>query len=526
MPADDLPPLPPEFDPRGRKHARRVGATPPSVISGPIAAPARAPRRARSGGLHSFRIMARVISACLSIFLVAYIGFLWSKVHGVDKNVSRVVIASIGGGEEGQSGGSGGATGHRYDIDGKDQNLLIVGNDDRSDLTASERTLLKTGSDVSLSTDTMMIIHVPADGSKATLISLPRDSYVAIPGYGMNKLNSAYSDGYLNSSGDTDAKRAAGANLLVETVQNLTGLNIDHYVQVGLIGFYRIAKAIHGVPVNLCNNVNDTVAYDKATGQGGGSGFKMSKGKHTLDAVQALEFVRQRHNLPNGDLDRTKRQRYFLTAAFRKIASAGVLLNPSKLGDLVNAVDKSLYVDSGLNILDLAKQMANLSANNIVGKAIPFDGFNNNSPVGSVEVVNPTEVQRFVAKLITSGNSNYTKAKVVDPSTVTVSVENAGRASGSATNASKLLSGVGFQSSIGADQSTQSQTVIEYPVGMEAQAKTLAQYVPGASVQTGDVTTLTLELGNDNAAVNSTPTTPKASTSTKPPKALDSGCIN
>ena len=126
-------------------------------------------------------------------------------------------------------------------------------------MTAAEAKALHTGRTTgSLSTDTMMIVHIPADGSKATLISLPRDSYVDIPGYGKNKLNSAYAQAYNDASGDDDAKRAAGANVLIKTVTNLTGLTIDHYVQVGLLGFYRISNAIGGVTVNLCNAVDDS----------------------------------------------------------------------------------------------------------------------------------------------------------------------------------------------------------------------------------------------------------------------------
>lgn len=467
--------------------------------------------------------MGKVLSATLSAALLVYIGYLWLQVHNVDNKVTHITISALGG-----KSPTGGAT--RYDIDGKDENLLIVGNDNRSDLTAAEQNLLHTGDAVSLSTDTMMIVHVPADGSKVTLISLPRDSYVAIPGHGMDKLNSAYSKAYLRSSGDTNAKRAAGAGLLVQTVENLTGLNIDHYVQVGLIGFYRIAKAINGVPVNLCHAVNDTGARNAADGQDGGSGFKMSAGEHMLNAVQSLAFVRQRHYLPNGDLDRTARQRYFLTAAFRKIASAGVLLNPGKLGDLVNAVDKSLYVDSGLKLLDLARQMANLSANNIIGTAIPFEGFSDNTPVGDVEVVDPAKVKAFVRKLIITTNSAYLKAKTVDPSKVTVAVSNDGAKRGAAAAASKVLGAQGFSSTVDfAAAGSQTTTTIEYAKGMEAEAKTLAQYVPGASVQLGDVTVLTLRLGMDGvtARAKSTPSsTPSASAATKAPKALDAGCIN
>jgi LCP family protein required for cell wall assembly len=510
-----LPPLPPNLDPRGRRRASG------GRHSGPIAVR----RRRRPGTL-----AAMIISAVLSVSLVVYIGYLWSQVHEVDNKVTRLSIPGIGGTDPQNPTDK---TKQRFDVDGTDQNLLIVGNDDRSDLTPAERKLLHTGHDVSLSTDTMMLVHVPADGSEATLISFPRDSYVAIPQHGMNRINAAYALGYSDASGNQNAKRAAGAGLLVQTVENLTGLNIDHYVQVGLIGFYRIAKAIGGVAINLCNAVDDTHAHNLADGQDGGSGFKMSAGKHTLTPVQALEFVRQRHNLTHGDIDRTARQRYFLTAAFRKVASAGTLLNPGKLGNLVKAVDKSLYVDSGLKILQLAEQMANLSANNIRGKAIPFERFWDTSPVGSVEVVDPAKVKAFVNKMIGSTDSTYNDATPADPSDVSVTVINGGAANGAATRASHTLTGAGFHATVGTNAPAQSTSVIIYPKGQEAEAKAVAEYVPGATVQRGAVSTVTLQLGSDGVTAKSQPAelpSPSKSSSSsskkKSPNAIDAHCIN
>jgi len=173
------------------------------------------------------------------------------------------------------------------------------------------------------------------------------------------------------------------------------------------MGFYDSAKALGGITVDLCHNVNDTTAYNRSIGSDGGSGFKMSAGKHTLGPIQSLEFVRQRHNLPNGDLDRTRRQQYFLAAAFRKVASVGLLF---KLKDLGDAVKKNLFVDDGLKLTELAQQMNALSADHIVGKRIPFEGFDNNSPVGSVEIINPARVQKFVHRLIEGPSSSTTTA--------------------------------------------------------------------------------------------------------------------
>ena len=128
---------------------------------------------------------------------------------------------------------------------------------------------------------------------------------------------------------------------MISTITDLTGLTINHYVQVDLLGFYRISNAIGGVPVNLCHAVDDTHSANQAAGLTGGSGLKISKGGSpcACRACSALEFVRQRHFLPRGDLDRIRRQQYFLTAAFRKIASVGLL---TKLGQLGTAVEQSL----------------------------------------------------------------------------------------------------------------------------------------------------------------------------------------
>ena len=312
-------------------------------------------------------------------------GYFWVTFRDINNGVPRLAGLQV---ETPPSGKS--------DIDGSAQNILLVGNDDRTKMTNAEVKKLKVGRDGgSMATDTMIILHVPADGSKATLISLPRDSYVNIPGQGQDRLNSAYVYGYNSAHGSRQKRQTAGANLLIRTVQNLTGLTIDHYVQVSLLGFYEISKAIGGVPINLCHNVDDTVAYNRAHGEDGGSGFHMSKGHHVIEGVTALEFVRQRHNLPGGDLDRVKRQQYFLSAAFRQVASVGILTKLNELGD---AVKRNLVLDPKLNLLDLAHQMENLTADNIVGKTIPTANATINGM--SVLQVVPAKVHAFVDKVI------------------------------------------------------------------------------------------------------------------------------
>jgi LCP family protein required for cell wall assembly len=347
-------------------------------------------------------LLSRVVGATLSFALLVGFGYGWYEYRSLNSGLHRLHLNSLG-----QQPSASGST--SPPVNGKAQNILVVGLDSRDGLSAQEQKLLKVGSGNSLATDTIMIIHVPADGSRATMISVPRDSFVDIPGYLKNKINAAYADAYTYATDHQGATHtqaeAAGANLLVETVSRLTGLQIDHYVQVGFGGFYTIAKALGSIPVDLCAATDDTIAHNLAEGNGQvGSGFKMSAGKHNLTPVQALEFVRQRHNLTGGDLAREKRQRYFITAAFNKIASAGVLLNPSKLNSLIKAVTGAFYVDdNGFSLVDLAKQMADLSASKITGYTIPTSGTANVDVAGqtiNVIEVDPTTVQRSVQKLL------------------------------------------------------------------------------------------------------------------------------
>ena len=350
------------------------------------------------GARRGATVAAMVLVAALSASVLVYVGYLWSTLRGIndigDMHVTALRQPSVARTQQ-----------HATDPVFVGQNLLIVGNDDRSGMTDAEVRELKVGRDGgSLATDSMLLVHIPADGSRAVLVSLPRDSYVHIPGYGMNRLNAAYGFGYRDASGNLKAKRAAGAALIVRTVHQLTGVPIDHFVQVSLLGFVRISDAIGNVTINLCNDVDDTVAHNVAEGEGHvGSGFKMSKGIHHIHGIQALEFVRQRHNIPGStipDYSRAARQRYFLTAALRHVTDASMLLDLAKLQRLVDAVRSSVYADENLDVLDLARQLSELSANNISGHVVPTAYYWHDSPVGDVGIVHPAQVKRYVRNLL------------------------------------------------------------------------------------------------------------------------------
>src|SRR3712207_6215265 len=159
----------------------------------------------------------------------------------------------------------------------------------------------------------MILVHIPADGSRASFVSFPRDSYVEIPGYGMDKLNAAYAYGYADTpeTASAEVRQAGGAQLLVQTISGLTGLQIDHYAEVDLLGFFTPSSVVGGVEVNLCEAVDDSEW----------SGAVSPAGVQTISGADALKFVRQRHGLPRGDFDRIVRQQVFIAGVLRKMRS-------------------------------------------------------------------------------------------------------------------------------------------------------------------------------------------------------------
>jgi LCP family protein required for cell wall assembly len=422
-------------------------------------------------------------------------------------------------------------------IDGKDQNILLLGNDSIAGATAAEVRALGTTMDRSDSaTDTMMILHVPADGRKATIISFPRDSLVNIPGHGMYKLNAAYIDGFNDAAAqgakDLLTKQSAGILLTAQTLSNLTGLHIDHYVQVNLLGFYEISQAIGGV--NLClNEAQNKYTEGDDTHPNGYSGINLKKGwNYNVKGSQALAFVRQRHGLPLGDIDRIVRQQYFLSAVFKKATSSSTLLNPFKLRKLLDSVKRSLVTDPKLDILQFIQQFSKIAGGNVQFGTPPwsfgkFDG-------QDVVVVQPATVKQYVEKFIgIPQDTKLAHAKLVSPSRVSVTVLNEANRDHVARNNSDTLSRAGFLATVGPDTDERTdQTTIEYPDGMQAQAKTLAQYVPGALLQrSSSVSKVTLVLGSDGTTARATPpapqATPKTSASPKPkPSPTPSGVTN
>ncbi len=221
---------------------------------------------------------------------------------------------------------------HDYDgrpAAGSGTNWLIVGSDSREGLSDEQVKALHLGKVGGQRTDTIILLHRPASGA-ATLVSLPRDSYVPIPGHGRNKLNAAYAIG--------------GPALLAQTVETVTGLRIDHYAAVGFGGFVGMTDAVGGVELCPKRRIRDRK-----------SGLNVAKGCQEMDGPSALAYVRARYFDPTGDLGRVKRQQEFLGAVFDKAVSPATLVNPFRILSLGNAATTALTIDKDDGTLSLVR---------------------------------------------------------------------------------------------------------------------------------------------------------------------------
>jgi len=235
------------------------------------------------------------------------------------------------------------------------ETFLLVGVDSRSDLPTTGKDAQapewKPGAQRS---DTMMLVHLPADHKHAYVVSLPRDSWVSIPGHGKAKLNAAFSWG--------------GPPLLIDTVQRLTRVKIDHLAVIDWSGFKKLTDAVGGVDITV----------DKTVKRYNGPGGVWTAGTHHMDGADALDYVRERYGLPNGDLDRTHRQQNFLRAVLSKMLSGGTFSNPLKLKKTLDQVTSVVSVDDQLSDGDLRSlvwKMRNIRSSDMAFMNAPVAGF-------------------------------------------------------------------------------------------------------------------------------------------------------
>ncbi|MFE3290640.1 LCP family protein [Rhodococcus sp. NPDC059234] len=373
----------------------------------------------------------QLAAAALSVLVLVVTGFAWRSVDSLESNLATTRL------------GLGGVKDGAVDI-------LLVGTDSRTDahgnpLSQSELASLHAGDAEADNTDTLVLVRIPSNGDSATAISIPRDSYVKVPGIGMSKINAAFGstkatekqrlldEGTAEADADKQATQA-GREALVKSVADLTGVTVDHYAEIGLLGFVLLTDAVGGVDVCLNNAVDEPM-----------SGARFPAGEQTLTGGNALSFVRQRHDLERGDLDRIVRQQVFMASLVHQVLSAKTLSNPGKLKELSSAVQRSVVLDADWDIIGFARQLQNLAGGQVKFETIPVIDINATTDYGeSIVQVDPKAVHKYVASLAGAEPDSSPPRPAVDPSTVTVDVSNDSGIGGLAARVSEALSAEGY----------------------------------------------------------------------------------
>ncbi|BCJ27177.1 LCP family protein [Actinocatenispora sera] len=280
----------------------------------------------------------RILVIVLALVVLAGIGTVgvWAYASSLDDKLHRTdAFAGLTGGRPAKK------------VDGA-QNILMLGSDMR---TSWEKSGEKPR------TDTIMLLHIDADHDHAYLVSIPRDTWVYVPemkgadGGGTNaKINAAFAWG--------------GTPLMVKTVEGFTGVRIDHVAIMNFQGFQDVTDALGGVRMYVEQTITSIHPPHR----------KFTKGWHTFNGAQALDYCRQRYQFPTGDFARQKHQQQFLKALLNKAASSGTLSNPKKLNDFLQAVVKVIQVDKSFQLVDEAVQFRNLRSNDITFMTSPNDG--------------------------------------------------------------------------------------------------------------------------------------------------------
>lgn len=463
--------------------------------------------RARANDARSGRRAARLAKTALvlvSVLVLGVTGYAWGTLQGLGQGMT--VADVIGGGS-----GDGTAEGPR--------DILLAGLGDRRDaqgnlLPEDVRSELELGDDAGPArADTIMLVRIPEDGDGAVGFSIPRDSLVNIPGFGEHKINSSYTRGKVaeqerlqEEEGITDRNELEvrsnqeAARTLIEAVEALTGVTIDNYASVNMFGFYEVTRAIGGVDVCLNNAVRDD-----------NSGADFDAGVQSVAGADALAFVRQRHGLPRGDLDRVQRQQAFVSGLVREVLSAGTLTNPSRLNDLVNAVQSTVVLDQDWDLMDFAQQMSGLTGGEVEFHTVPVQSTDVRTADGLAVQLDRDQVAEFIDERSGDGRpgeeddeEEETEQDRERNAEITVNVLNAQDTPSLAAEVSAELGGEGFTEGRVDNAAYQEPTVVRHAPGQEQAAERVeegladsARLEEDAELASDEVTVL---IGADYAA--------------------------
>lgn len=395
-------------------------------------------------------------------------------------------------------------------------NIVLMGSDTREG-KGDSGTYGNSSEITGARSDTTIVVHVSGDRQHAMAVSIPRDSSVTLP---MCKGPDGKQVGGYHAIFNA-AYEIGGPGCTVKLINQLTGLQMDHYVVVDFAGFKNVVDALGGVDVCLKNPVNDP-----------DSRLKLSAGEHTISGDQALAFVRARKTIGDGsDLSRIQRQQEFLSSAIRKVTSAGVLTNPVQLYSVLKAAAKSITTDSGLANIDALKQMAltvsDVKPSSIVFATVPTTYDDNGSSVTWV----PSESQELWDAMRNDEQWPAAPSTGLDgkpltaaPADITVNLQNASGIKGQALNFSQLLQNERYQIGTVTTAAKNSQSVILYNPTYDDQteaARTLsyATGIPTRTTSSQYGSAITLLVGSDiPTTLRAVVATPKESPAVNGPK--------
>nr|WP_307835443.1 LCP family protein [Streptomyces adelaidensis] len=365
---------------------------------------------------------------------------------------------------------------------GHGMNVLLVGTDGRDRITEEERRAYRLGGAPCHCTDTMMIVHISEDRERASIVSLPRDSYAETPGHTDRatgkthpahpiKLNAAYAEG--------------GPQLTVRTVEHMTKVKIDHYVEVDFTSFMRTVDVLGGVRICTAHPLKDSY-----------TGLDLRAGTHRLDGGQALQYVRSRHADGSSDLGRMKRQQLFVASLMSQATSSGVLLNPMKFRDITRAVLGSVRADKEFGtgeLIDLGRAMRNLTPASSEFTTVPIGrmGYAVRGIGSTLKWDEAGSARLFKALRDDRPLSPYkarAKSAVVDvaPQQIRVQVENGTTVSGLGRKVDRQLAATGFRTTkapVNSPQRDVHRTLVVYDPRWDRSAKALATALPGSQLR-------------------------------------------
>ncbi|MFJ4657512.1 LCP family protein [Nocardia sp. NPDC088792] len=464
------------------------------------------------------RVAGRGVMALVAVSVMGVTGAAWYGENSLDQGFTR----------------SGAIAPEDQSLDG-DINMLLIGLDTRKDLNGNDlpKEILDQlhagdGTEGGYNANSLILVHIPKDMKNIIAFSIPRDDYVpvsGIPGYDHAKIKESYGlkkfavEQKLENAGMTDKVelerqgREAGRTSIVQTVKALTGVPINRFAEISLAGFYDLATALGGVDVCLNHAVDDSYY----------SGANFPAGPQHLDGSDALAFVRQRHGLDNGDLDRTHRQQAFLTSVANELKGSGTLTNPSRLKQLMDVAHKDVVLSDGWSLTDFATTLGRAGSPTVEFRTLPVLRYDTVDEQ-DVNVIDPVAIKKTVREAFGVAAPAVPNAPKTTP-TSTLDVVNASGTPGIAAKVSKLLGAKGFPTGdvANATSSDGTTSTIYYGSGADADAKQLADMLgglpvsPSSSVNDGHVK-LVVGADLDTSALDpSTATTTTAPSSTTSP---------